>query len=162
MCAPGERQGLVQQASRLYGVPAALSQLHETHQRLDDERLVVDITRDGQRALESRLGGLGSADQEVELAHTIQTVDELHLVAGSQEEAEALLVHGAGRSVVPATSGDQPEILERLGMSRQSSATYDPTGTMTCVRERTCGANWYQPRMAWNSGVVMAPGPSIS
>src|SRR5215510_7978702 len=22
------------------------------------------------------------------------------------------------------------------------------TGTITCVRERTCGANWYQPRMA--------------
>jgi hypothetical protein len=43
------------------------------------------------------------------------SIDKLHLVAGSQQEAEALLVHGAGRGVVPATSGDQPEILERLG-----------------------------------------------
>lgn len=27
---------------------------------------------------------------------------------------------------------------------------------MTCVRERTCGANWYHPRMAWNSDVAGA------
>ena len=47
LCAPGERQGLVQETSRLREVPAALSQLHETHERLDDETLVVDVTRDG-------------------------------------------------------------------------------------------------------------------
>ncbi len=35
-------------------------------------------------------------------------------------------------------------------------------GTMVCVRERTCGANWYQPRIAWNSGVAVASGPSSS
>jgi len=36
------------------------------------------------------------------------------------------------------------------------------TGTITCVRERTYGANWYQPRMARNSGVVIACGLSSS
>jgi len=35
-------------------------------------------------------------------------------------------------------------------------------GTMVCVRERTWGANWYQPRMAWNSGVAVAAGLSSS
>ena len=46
--------------------------------------------------------------------------------------------------------------------SRAISSRVQPAGTMTCVRERTWGANWYQPRMAWNSGVAVAPGPSIS
>jgi hypothetical protein len=32
----------------------------------------------------------------------------------------------------------------------------------TCVRDRMCGANWYQPRMAWNSGVATAAGLSSS
>ena len=36
------------------------------------------------------------------------------------------------------------------------------TGTITCVREQTCGANWYQPRMARNSGVAIASGLSSS
>jgi hypothetical protein len=34
------------------------------------------------------------------------------------------------------------------------------TGTITWVRERTYGANWYQPRMARNSAVVIASGLS--
>jgi hypothetical protein len=37
-----------------------------------------------------------------------------------------------------------------------------PAGTTTCVLDRTCGASWYQPRMAWNSGVETAAGLSSS
>ena len=33
---------------------------------------------------------------------------------------------------------------------------------MVCVRDRTCGANSYQPRIAWNSGVAVAAGLSSS
>ena len=43
-----------------------------------------------------------------------------------------------------------------------SAADRHWTGTITCVRERTCGANWYQPRIARNSGVAMASGLASS
>ena len=44
----------------------------------------------------------------------------------------------------------------------EPQAQPQPAGTITCVRERTCGAKWYHPRMAWNSDVAVAPGWSSS
>jgi hypothetical protein len=45
----------------------------------------------------------------------------------------------------------------------EAPSVYRPwTGTITWVRERMYGANWYQPRMARNSVVVIASGLSSS